>query len=313
MSNLSKIDINKPRWDQSTYIGRAKYYFTVTNPLNLFATSKTLDNARSIVEKHRNKEKLDITEDELWKAKNLYDSAFHPVTGEKQPLIGRMSCQVPGNMAINAGMLTYHQSTPAVIFWQWINQSFNAVVNYTNRSDATMTLAQIGAAYVCATTGAVVTALYLNKRLQRAPIIIRRYVPFFAVASANCINIPIMRNQELMEGIRIFNDKEKEVGYSKIAARSATAQVVFSRIIMAIPSLLLTPIILQGMANRCMLVKPWVEPVAATGICGLILTFATPLACALFIQRVPVKASDLEPHIQEKVEKDAIVYYNKGL
>ncbi|XP_014272451.1 sideroflexin-1 [Halyomorpha halys] len=313
MGDLSKIDINKPRWDQSTYIGRAKYYFTITNPLNLFTTSKTLENARTIVEKHRNKEKLDITEDELWKAKHLYDSAFHPITGEKQALVGRMSCQVPGNMAINGGMITYHQSTSAVVFWQWINQSFNAIVNYTNRSDATMTVTQIGVAYVCATTGAIVTALYLKKRLQRAHPIIRRYVPFFAVAAANCINIPIMRNQELREGIRIFNEKDKDIGTSKIAARSATAQVVFSRIIMAIPSLMLTPIILQEMSKRCLLTKPWAEPVVATGLCGLILTFATPLACALFIQRVPVKASHLEPHIQEKVGKDGIVFYNKGL
>ena len=76
--------------------------------------------AKQIVSDYKaGKEDKTLTEDEIWAAKELCDSAFHPQTGEKLFLPGRMSFQVPGNMVITGCMMTFYKSIPAVVFWQW--------------------------------------------------------------------------------------------------------------------------------------------------------------------------------------------------
>uniref|UniRef100_A0AC35FNX0 Sidoreflexin n=1 Tax=Panagrolaimus sp. PS1159 TaxID=55785 RepID=A0AC35FNX0_9BILA len=292
---IEKPDISKPRWDQSTYINRAKHFFTVVNPLNLFVTDKTLDTSREIVTNYRkNNGKIpnDLTVDDLWKAKTIYDSAFHPETGEKMFFLGRMSCQMPANMIITGGLLTFYKSTPSVIFWQWLNQTFNAVVNYTNRSGENAAQGKrLLTAYCCATGGALTAALSLNVVAKKLP-------PFY----------------EFTNGIILFDENGNKVGSSTKVAKWAIAQVVFCRVAMATPYMV---IMSQIEKKPWYQARSWLNAPFQTVIGGFILLFSTPLCCAIFPQLSSVKVADLEPEVRKKIEampnSPSVVYYNKGL
>ncbi len=157
----------------------------------------------------------------------LYASSFHPDTGELQNVGGRMAFQVPGNMTILGAMVTFYKTVPQVLFLQWVNQSFNALVNYTNRNaDSELTVGQLGAAYASATACALSAALGLNKLLERtAPPVMQRFVPLLAVAAANCANVPLMRQTELSGGIELRDENGNRVCKSKKAAVKGIAQV----------------------------------------------------------------------------------------
>uniref|UniRef100_A0A8C5CPA9 Sidoreflexin n=1 Tax=Gadus morhua TaxID=8049 RepID=A0A8C5CPA9_GADMO len=309
----TSINIKEPRWDQSTFEGRAKHFFTVTDPRNILLSNEQLESAHKIITDYRKGVvSPGLSEDELWRAKYIFDSAFHPDTGEKMILIGRMSAQVPMNMTITGCMMTFYKTTPAVVMWQWINQSFNAIVNYTNRSgDAPLTVSQLGTAYVSATTGAVATALGLNALTKHVSPLFGRFVPFAAVAAANCINIPLMRQRELKHGIPITDENDNRLGESTQAAQQAISQVVVSRILMVTPLLRRPPMPLCSslrVSAWSFQKFPWMSAPIQVGLVGFCLVFATPLLSI---------ADRLEPELQEKIRAShpgvERVFFNKGL
>ncbi|XP_037015364.2 sideroflexin-3 isoform X2 [Artibeus jamaicensis] len=274
------INIQEPRWDQSTFLGRARHFFTVTDPRNLLLSGAQLEASRNIVQNYRaGVVTPGLTEDQLWRAKK----------------------------------------TPTVVFWQWVNQSFNAVVNYSNRSgDAPITVGQLGTAYVSATTGAVATALGLKSLTKHLPPLVGRFVPFAAVAAANCINIPLMRQRELQVGIPVTDETGQRLGHSVTAAKQGIFQVVISRICMAIPAMAIPPVIMDTLEKKDFLKRrPWLGAPLQVGLVGFCLVFATPLCCALFPQRSSIHVSRLEPELRAQIHQQnpstEVVYYNKGL
>lgn len=319
-----RIDLDKPRYDQSTFIGRAKHFFAVTNPLNVLASDAELEKAKKIVNDYRSGvEDKNLTVDQIWAAKLLYDSAFHPQTGEKVFLPGRMSFQVPGNMLITGCMMTFYKSTPAVIFWQTVNQTFNAIVNYSNRNASTsVSNEQLGLAYVAATSSSVLTALGFNKLIAKNPRLsagpLGRLVPLIAVAAANCVNIPLMRQQELKNGIAIETASGEYAGSSKRAAMDAIMQVVPSRILMATPGMLIPPLLMLKLEKTSTFIKnPFLKAPFTVLLTGACLTFSTPLCCALFPQQATLKLDKVEPELKNVLEKRFPgvneFFYNKGL
>ncbi|XP_014276710.1 sideroflexin-2 [Halyomorpha halys] len=325
MLHQARFDFDDPVWDQRHYFGRFRYFAWVTDPRLNFVGDKCLDqakNLRTLYIQHR--EPPGTTREDLLYAKKLYDSAFHPDTGDKMNIFGRMSFQMPGGMLITGAMLSWYRTVPALLFWQWVNQSFNAFVNYTNRNaNSPLTVKQLGVAYVTATTAACVTAIgFKNFLIKRTGPLLQRYVPFAAVAAANCVNIPLMRQNEIINGVDVFDADDNKVGESRVAAVKGISQVIFSRILMCAPGMTILPIVMEQLEKNCWFrCNQWIHAPFQTLACGVSLTLMVPAACAIFPQRCSLKTETMRHFEEERYNRlrkknDCIperVYFNKGL
>lgn len=47
------VDLSKPRYDQNTYVGRAKHFFETANPMNVFVSRKKLEEAAKLIRAYK--------------------------------------------------------------------------------------------------------------------------------------------------------------------------------------------------------------------------------------------------------------------
>lgn len=75
--------------------------------------------------------------------------------------------------------------------------------------------------------------------------IARRLVPFCAVAAADVLNLGITRRDEYLEGIKVFDENNDEVGQSKLAGARAVSACTAGRIFAAAPILVIPPLVMH--------------------------------------------------------------------
>ncbi|XP_068436216.1 sideroflexin-5a isoform X2 [Clinocottus analis] len=253
MSDNLTFQYGRSRFDQNTFFGRFRHFLDVIDPSTLFVPEKRLQESVELLDRFkRGTLPPGVTDAQLWQAQKIKQAIIHPDTGEKILMPFRMSGFIPFGTPVVVGLLLPNQTLVSTIFWQWLNQSHNACVNYSNRNASKPApVSKFFLGYLGAVTSAVSIAVGLNVLIQKASrfnpttrLLVRRFIPFPAVATANVCNVVLMRHSELSEGISVLDDSGNVVGTSKVAAKHALLETALTRVVLPMPILMLPPIIM---------------------------------------------------------------------
>ncbi|XP_031443435.1 sideroflexin-5-like [Clupea harengus] len=316
------FQLGRPRYDQSSFLGRLKHFIDIIDPSTLFVSEGRLNECVKLLDDFK-KGNLSpgVTDSQLWEAQKVKQAIIHPDTGEKIFMPFRMSGYVPFGTPVVVGLLLPSQTLGSTVFWQWLNQSHNACVNYANRNATKPTPAsRFVQGYVGAVSSAVSIAVGLNILIQKSSkfspatrVIIQRFIPFPAVASANICNVGLMRHSELSEGISVLDDNGNVVGSSRIAAKHALMETAFTRVVLPLPIFVLPPMIMAYLEKLPLLQahRRLMLPIHSF-VCLAVFGLSLPLAISLFPQMSQIEVSHLEPEIAMATDCK-VVTYNKGL
>ncbi|NWH19797.1 SFXN5 protein, partial [Grus americana] len=268
---------------QTSFYGRFRHFLDIIDPRTLFVTESRLKEAVQLLEDYKHGTLPPGVTNKEVRGKS---AIIHPDTNETIFMPFRMS-------GIVVGLLLPNQTLASTVFWQWLNQSHNACVNYANRNATKPSpTSKFIQGYLGAVISAVSIAVGLNVLVQRANkftpatrLLIQRFVPFPAVASANICNVVLMRHTELEEGIDVLDSNGNIVGSSRIAAKHALLETALTRVVLPMPILVLPPIIMSILEKTSFLrSRPRMILPVQSLVCLAAFGLALPLAISLFPQ-----------------------------
>lgn len=314
------------RFDLSTYGGRALHFIITLGDIStLLITGDALKQHQRILKQHAERPgSSGATDAELWRARQVVGSSAHPETGAEINPLFRFTAFAPTNLVICMGLLRPNPTLASAAFWQWINQSYNAAVNWNNRSsgeEASMTTLASGyAAATGAALGIGVGCTVLARKLGASGRLVQLTVPMAAVTVSSVVNLAFMRQEELRKGVPVYTADGALLGTSAAAGRIAILKCSGSRVLWTIACLTAAPLLTSG----ALAVAPFIAA-SATATVALegAVTFSAvwlsvPLCVAVWPQRDCAKVEDLEPQFKGATHpktgaRVTEVYFNRGL
>jgi tricarboxylate carrier len=332
--SVPPFDPSSQRFDQSTFGGRFSRMLLACDPKLLLYSAEQVHQAKKTVDEHLHRRHRASSSPStsrgvdraLWEARRVVEGAIHPDTGEVIPRPFRMSGYVPYNGPICVAMVA-SPSTSALLFWSWVNQSQNALVNYYNRNASSpMTNRTLAASYGAAVGSALAVALGLATAIRRrcGPARAKellRWVAFPSAVVASSLNCFIVRSPEIKTGIPLTDEHGADVlpgTTSQAAAARGVYSTTASRCLLQAPVYLVPPLLLQLPAVKRHLESYPARAVPVTTFFLLVcFGIGLPASVAVFPQIASIPAEDCEPpyrHLRNaRGEPHRVFYYNKGL
>lgn len=325
-SNVPTYKISGERFDQSTFAGRYCKMLLACDPRLLLYSKEEVRKYRSLAYDEWTQSQYD--DRTLWEAKRIADSALHPTTQEWVPRPFRMSGYLPANGPICVAMIASTATLP-LLFWSWMNQSQNAMINYFNgprseqdenaNSDAFSLplIKSYGIAVASALTVAFGLATYVEGHYageEAAELL--RFISFPSAVIASSLNCYIVRRPEISVGVPLLNDKMEVVlpgQTSKMAAAKGVYSTTASRAVLQMPTYFIPPLILDTVAPLKQFMADYPTFIVPITTFLLLVSFGIglPAAVGIFPQISCIKADEVEEQFQELGYDE--FYYNKGL
>lgn len=333
-SSVPKFDLKGQRFDESNFMGRFSRMLLACDPRLLLYSTEQVQRSKHLIENYQEysqKQKSGnavVSDRALWEARRIVEAALHPDTGDVIPRPFRMSGYVPYNGPICVAMVA-SQSTPALLFWSWVNQSQNALVNYYNRNASSpMSNETLLTSYAAAVGSALLVAFGLATAIQRRfepakAKALLRWVAFPSAVVASSLNCYIVRSPEMTTGIPLLDADGNDVlpgETSQIAATRGVNSTTLSRAILQAPVYFLPPVLLSVVPPiRHLLARhPGLTVPVTTYLLLVSFGIGLPATVAIFPQMAELPADQVEEKFQhlrhgETNEPYATYYYNKGL
>lgn len=153
--------------------------------------------------------------DEIKLASRIVGGSVHPDTKEIIPRVMRLSGFVIFNVPIATMVIFMPHQTPLVsAMLQWLNQTYNAGMNYGNRNASTpyssqdllkgylaAVLVSVGLAF----TSRLAFAGFLSRQTGQRQIFANATIGYFSGAFAGVANLACMRQKEMKKGVNVTN------------------------------------------------------------------------------------------------------------